>query len=375
MTAKGFWSYVHKDDSSDGGRIVRLAHDIVDQFEMITGEHIELFLDRDTITWGSNWRNVIYSNLESVAFFIPVLSPRYFQSQQCRRELQLFGRKAKELGVSDLIMPLLYVDIPSIHAEDPEDDAIALVQKFQWVDWMELRFSDPMSSDYRRKVFELAKRIAQINESLQASAATAVAESVEHASTVGDDGEINYTEELSKMDSHISIWANVSTQIREEIDAITAVMSDSVASFAETDSKPGSISKLEAIADELRLKLQSRVGRIVTLANEYTSLLYPVDADVRSMIADAPLRISNGTATADQVCEYFSSLRYLAQAAHTLLDSIQGFGSTFDESKIPSRILRMSLRRYRQGLTLYSEGLILIDEWVGLIDASQVVCN
>lgn len=55
-SSQGFWSYVHRDDEADGGRIVRLAKDVVDQYEMLTGETISLFLDRDALNWGDNWR-------------------------------------------------------------------------------------------------------------------------------------------------------------------------------------------------------------------------------------------------------------------------------------------------------------------------------
>ena len=70
----GFWSYVHDDDAADGGRASRLAKDVVAQFEMLTGEKIEVFLDRDDIAWGEIWRNKIDERLATVAFFIPVLA-------------------------------------------------------------------------------------------------------------------------------------------------------------------------------------------------------------------------------------------------------------------------------------------------------------
>ena len=43
---QGFWSYVHDDDRADGERISCLARDAVDQFQMLTGEEISLFLDK-----------------------------------------------------------------------------------------------------------------------------------------------------------------------------------------------------------------------------------------------------------------------------------------------------------------------------------------
>jgi len=68
--AQGFWSYVHKDDKTESGRISQLARDVVAQYEMITGEAIELFLDRDSLEWGDEWQAKVDASLASVAFFI-----------------------------------------------------------------------------------------------------------------------------------------------------------------------------------------------------------------------------------------------------------------------------------------------------------------
>ena len=50
--SEGFWSYVHADDEAEDGRILRLARDVAGQFEMLTGEPLTLFLDKDAIKWG-----------------------------------------------------------------------------------------------------------------------------------------------------------------------------------------------------------------------------------------------------------------------------------------------------------------------------------
>ena len=70
------------------------------------------FLDKDAIKWGDEWKNKIDSSLASVAFFIPVLTPRYFMSPECRSELQYFARRATSLGLKELVLPLLYLDVP-----------------------------------------------------------------------------------------------------------------------------------------------------------------------------------------------------------------------------------------------------------------------
>jgi hypothetical protein len=134
-TISGFWSYVHADDETEHGRIAELARDVVAQFEMLTGEDIELFLDRDKLDWGDEWRPKVDSSLATVAFFIAVITPRYFKSAECRRELQFFARRAVELGVRELVLPLVYQDFAALHDDEPDDDLVALVRGFQWEDW------------------------------------------------------------------------------------------------------------------------------------------------------------------------------------------------------------------------------------------------
>jgi hypothetical protein len=77
---QGFWSYVHADDHAEHERISRLAKDVASQFEMLTGEPLSLFLDKDAIKWGEIWRDKIDVSLAAIGFFVPVLTPRYFMS-------------------------------------------------------------------------------------------------------------------------------------------------------------------------------------------------------------------------------------------------------------------------------------------------------
>src|SRR5690606_15796638 len=104
--------YVHADDDADGGRIAQLGRDIADEFALLTGESVELFLDRDSLEWGAQWRDRIETSLASVAFFIPVLTPRYFASAACRSELQTFARRAEQFEIRALLLPVLYADLP-----------------------------------------------------------------------------------------------------------------------------------------------------------------------------------------------------------------------------------------------------------------------
>jgi len=157
----GFWSYVHADDDVDMGRVTHLGKDIVSNYEAIKAEGINLFLDRDDLHWGDIWRDQVDEALSNVAFFIPVITPRYFTRPECRRELQFFVTKADRLGITELILPILYIDVPELHEDEPNDPLMQIVKRIQWTPWLEYRFEDRVSGRYRGAVDQLARELVR----------------------------------------------------------------------------------------------------------------------------------------------------------------------------------------------------------------------
>src|SRR5690554_3745103 len=125
-SAVAFWSYARNDDLLDHGRIVRLASLVAMEYHLITGSAIRIFVDRHDLEWGQVWRERIDEALQSTTFFIPIVTPTYFQREECRKELWQFHSSAQALGVSELIMPIVYLRVPDFN-EDNANDAIALV--------------------------------------------------------------------------------------------------------------------------------------------------------------------------------------------------------------------------------------------------------
>jgi len=158
----GFWSYAHDDDILDGGAILELAHAIEEEYNLLSGEPLELFVDRSSIAWGDKWRERIDSALSQTTFFIPIITPRYFTRTECRRELLEFAGKAKSLGVDELLLPILYVEVQGFGTESP-DDAIALAARTQYEDWRNMRLLEPNSREYRAAVNALARRLLGIS--------------------------------------------------------------------------------------------------------------------------------------------------------------------------------------------------------------------
>jgi TIR domain len=70
------------------------------------GCEFPIFQDRSDIRWGQQWRQRIDESLDSVTFFIPILSPSFFASTECRYELGRFLDREQRLGRSDLILAI-----------------------------------------------------------------------------------------------------------------------------------------------------------------------------------------------------------------------------------------------------------------------------
>ena len=81
------------------------------------------------------------------------MTPRYFKSPECRRELNQFLQGALRMNRSELLLPLHYVDVPELSGENvSEDKLINQLRSFQWFDWREIRLTNIDSEKYRRGV-------------------------------------------------------------------------------------------------------------------------------------------------------------------------------------------------------------------------------
>jgi hypothetical protein len=159
--AVGFWSYVHADDEDDQGRILALAEDLESAYRLQTGERLNLFVDRDDVEWGVAWKERIDSAIAGTTFFIPIITPSYFKSPECRRELLKFTREAEALGLTELLTSVYWVRVPALQ-DTPEaspDEAIKLVAKYKWESLRDERLEDRDSSLYRKSLSKLAEKL------------------------------------------------------------------------------------------------------------------------------------------------------------------------------------------------------------------------
>lgn len=159
-----FLSHVPFNDPHDEGQLTQFRERLSAEVRVQTGEEFVIFQDRENITWGQNWKARIDEVMNAATLLIPVITPGFFHSADCRAEVERFLARERRLGREDLILPVYYVS--SQELDDPQrrdDDPVARVLAArQYVDWRDLRF-DPFTSPVVRKaVAQLASRMRSV---------------------------------------------------------------------------------------------------------------------------------------------------------------------------------------------------------------------
>jgi len=364
-TIDGFWSYVHADDDAESGRIAQLARDVVAQFEMLTGESISLFLDRDRLQWGDDWRPKVDASLSSIAFFVPVITPRYFMSKECRRELNYFARQAQRLGIEELVLPVLWIDVPGLHDDDPTDELLALVKRFQWSDWTTLRFSDLGSGEYRKAVADLAARLVQANSAAEAAAKSLDIDAVE---AEPDDNDLGTLDKLGVMEESLPHMTEILNQVGSTIEEIGLAMQGATSDIESNTNPSAALATRLRIARKLAGELAAPASSIRTLGNDFSSSLNDVDEGVRIIIARAPEEVRESPQSRSEFEGFFDAIRGMVTQSEVGLGAVANMIAQLEPIEKMSRDLRQPLRTLREGLTLFVDGLTVMRGWVSLID-------
>lgn len=164
LAISGFFSYCHKDNTR--GQLTQLAADIQTEYEVQTGRELDLFVDKSSIMWGDRWKESIKASIDTVSFFIPILSPLYFNSASCRSELRQYLNIVNRTGSEEIILPIYYVEASQLDPGNNEDELGVEIREIQWEDWRALRFKSRDSEEYLCAVAKLVTRLVASNDNL-----------------------------------------------------------------------------------------------------------------------------------------------------------------------------------------------------------------
>lgn len=343
------------------------------QYEALTGNHIELFLDRDDLKWGDHQHKKIDASLSDIAFFMPVLTPRYFKSAECRREIQFFARSARSLGIKQLIMPILYTDFAELHETEPDDELIPLVREFVWINWTDLKYKARDSEEYRRAVAAQAERLVEVEAELGKVDVVAAAEALERRVLGNDDG-AGLIDQLASTEEAMPRWAETLNKIGEQITSIGELMTEATEDMHKSDQSGRGFAGRLAVSRRVAAELRDPVEKIEEFGAMFVSDLHEIDSGIRLVFERAPAEVEEDPSSLPAVCEFIGSIRALGAASHEGLAALRGMVESAAPLETMSRDLRNPIRRLRTGLTLMIEGQAVTDEWVAIADALGLEC-
>ncbi len=158
-----FLSYAHRDDTYHGGAITRLREELSSAIAVAIGDDFSIFQDRKDIAWGEHWPSKLEQGLAGSRFLIPILSPSFFSSDYCRKELSEFLEIERMTGRQDLILPIYFVSTPFLESPARRDgDPLAkAISARQYRDWRDLRHVPFNDYKVRRALDSLAEELTK----------------------------------------------------------------------------------------------------------------------------------------------------------------------------------------------------------------------
>lgn len=164
-----FLSYKSTDNRTErysDGVLTVFREMLEEEVRQATGEpNFTIFQDKEHIGPGKPWLKFIEEKLEQAVMLIIIITPGYFRSSMCRKELDLFLRREKELGRNDLILPIYWYRADEIEAHKENENEVAqiLLQR-QFADFREVVVQGFHSSEGTKAFQNLALQIKRIKE-------------------------------------------------------------------------------------------------------------------------------------------------------------------------------------------------------------------
>jgi len=260
---------------------------------------------------------------------------------------------------------VLWIDVPGLHDDEPSDELLALVKRFQWSDWTTLRFSDAGSGEYRKAVAELAARLVQANSAAEAAAKTLAIDKVE---TEPDDDDLGTLDKLGVMEESLPHMTEILNQVGSTIEEIGIAMHGATGEIHANTNPNAALATRLRIARKLAGELASPAASIRSLGNDFSSSLNDVDEGVRIIIARAPEEVKESPQSRSDFEGFFDAIRGMVAQSEIGLGAVSNMIAQLEPIEKMSRDLRQPLRTLREGLTLFVDGLTVMRGWVSLID-------
>ncbi len=284
-----FIGYARVDEEATGA-VSRLEDGLRRAFGVLSSPQQELQVFRDVtgIRWGEDWQARIDEELDAATFYIPVMSPRFFDSGPCRDEAEkLLARVDRDPGRrEDLVLPVYLIDVPDLDASSTDP----LKRRLSAISWSDLRATVMVDDGeaLRRETWAMAQAI---REKVDAHAAAAASGATSSSSPEDDAEGLDLAELMGAFED----FEAVQDEEQGHLEEVLSVLQGFMGSF-----RPGaSRSDLEAAARRAAADMADPLDRLEEVLRRATRALTLVDR----FIDEVPLFLSSGVASREQVLD------------------------------------------------------------------------
>lgn len=124
------------------------------------GRTLEIFVDRDSIGWGEDWQEKIWSSIQGATVFLPIVTRQYFDRPACREELFRFAGEAGRLGVDGLLLPVVIMGHWYVSGDSP-DEAARIIYRHNYRNLRDAWLEGTRSPIWRRTLLRLAGELVE----------------------------------------------------------------------------------------------------------------------------------------------------------------------------------------------------------------------
>jgi hypothetical protein len=366
----GFWSYAHSDDENSDGHVLRLARQLAAEFQLLAGTPLTLFVDRESLEWGDEWRAKVDTSIHGTTFFIPIITPTYFQREECRRELLLFHQKSSASNLGELLLPIIFAPIQ--FDEQSDDEVLAIVSRRQGEPFWEMRLEDERSSAYKKSIHKLASRLQTVSEAVEGRAELTVAVKVTAEATVDQlelDDEPGFLDVVAEMmDELFPAWVESIENITADLKAIETTLDSHQSNLADANNAPTMGPRIVALRNAASA-LDSPTTDFLEHAKQYKTLTAEIgkgiaaSAEMALMSGDQE-ELQKGIDTAESISEIQSTFDNAMSSADPLLGMMRDMGRM-------SRDMRAPTKRISAAITVIGDSRTLYGQWVDTLTSLQ----
>lgn len=349
----------------------------------LSGRTTEVFLDRDDIPLGENWKEKIENGVRNSLVLIAVYTGNYPRREPCREEFFLFLEQSREYDVQNLLIPVVWLGFESLLPEG-EDEISDYVRTHQAADFKEAWVEGTSSAPFKKNVLKIAERVlqvtAQVEETLAAKehdiAARAMARSSASLATPSryPADKIEVRENSDHDDDDEDGLLELSEAINADLQVMTSeaeALGEAMKSFGNIPEAPKESSSSPAAATKYMILAANSMKEPSNAIEDHGSKLLQAtrqcDVTLRKII-----RVANASGSAEIRVSLYDSLASNVKSLSDLSVVDEQLNSLLEKLRGPEALsasVRKAAKPARRGVTAVRDALSLISDWPSLVNA------